>query len=71
MVRIEGHIKKFLEDSLLGSSREVINDSFSEVTTTLEAISNDLAQTKLLIEDGEENGQTGNPPSKKRNERVN
>ena len=42
MLRINGLIKGFYENSLIGISREAIKDTFSEVTLSLEAISNDL-----------------------------
>lgn len=39
MGRINGLIKGFYDNSLLGISREAIKDTFSEVTISLEAIS--------------------------------
>ena len=55
MQRINGMIKGFYENSLIGISRENIKDTFSEVSTSLEAISNDLDQDRVAIEESEEN----------------
>ena len=55
MQRINGMIKGFYENSLIGISRENIKDTFSEVSTSLEAISNDLDQDRVAIETSEEN----------------
>ena len=61
MNTIEASIKDYFKSSLIGTSREIVNDSFSEVTTSLEAISNDLAQTKLILESEEEEGASPSP----------
>ena len=42
MTRIEGLIKNFYKDSLLDEGRDQIRDTFSEVTTMLDAIVDDL-----------------------------
>lgn len=50
MGRINGLIKGFYDNSLLGISREAIKDTFSEVTISLEAISQDLGQERVPID---------------------
>lgn len=50
MNRINGMIKGFYENSLLGASRDAIKDTFSEVTTSLEAICEDLNQERVPLE---------------------
>ena len=42
MSKIEEKILKFNDTTLLGISRDMIQDSFSEVTSSLEQIANDL-----------------------------
>ena len=42
-------IQGFYENSLLGESRELIKDTFSEVSTALEAISSDLGQERVAL----------------------
>ena len=42
MTRIEGLIKNFYKDSLLDEGRDQVRDTFSEVTTMLDAIVDDL-----------------------------
>lgn len=61
MKRINAMIKTFFETSLLGESREMINDSFSEVTTALEQIMSDLGQERvaLITSDGVEHDNEG------------
>ena len=58
MKRINVMIKSFYDNSLLGASRDVTKDTFSEVTASLEAILKDLAQDRVNImpkDGGEEN----------------
>ena len=43
MTRIEGLIKNFNKDSLLDEGRDQVRDTFSEVTTMLDAIIDDLS----------------------------
>ena len=54
MKRINVMITGFYDNSLLGVSREIIKDTFSEVTFALETISYDLGQerTALITSDG-------------------
>ena len=43
MIRINGLIKNFYSDSLLDEGRDHVKDTFSEVTTALEGIVDDLS----------------------------
>ena len=52
-------ITGFYDNSLLGVSREIIKDTFSEVTTTLEAISCDLGQERVALFTPDESAQRG------------
>lgn len=74
MKRINVMITGFYDNSLLGVSREIIKDTFSEVTTTLEAISFDLGQERVALftpdesaQRGGESGQEGAEPGQKSN----
>ena len=62
MKRINSMIQGFYENSLLGESRELIKDTFSEVTSALEAISSDLGQERvaLVTSDGTDTNEEGN-----------
>ena len=43
MTRIEGLIKNYFKDSLLDEGRDQVRDTFSEVTTMLDAIVDDMS----------------------------
>ena len=49
MTRIEGLIKNFYKDSLLDEGRDQVRDTFSEVTTMLDAIVDDLGQDRVAL----------------------
>lgn len=49
MEKIENAIAHFEDNSLLGITRDSIKDTFSEVTTALEAIQRDLSQDRAPL----------------------
>ena len=56
MQRIEGMIKLFDKSTLRGESRAIVNDTFSNVTSALQAIFMDLGQERVNIIDEAEAG---------------
>ena len=69
MQLIEIQIKKLNDSTLQGESREVFNDTFSQVTAQLLAISQDLGQERVnILPNGD--GKPGANGNKRKNNRV-